>query len=31
MDVVRKESGKAFDPRIVAILDRHYVELNRKH
>lgn len=30
MDVVRKESGKAFDPRIVEILDRHYVEFEQK-
>ena len=30
MDVVRKEAGRAFDPRIVDILDRHYVDFEHK-
>jgi len=29
MDVVRNESGKAFDPRIVEILDRHHIEFEQ--
>ncbi len=30
MDIVRSESGKAFDPRVVAILDRRHVELEHE-
>jgi putative nucleotidyltransferase with HDIG domain len=30
MDVVLKESGKAFDPRVVEVLNRRYVELDLK-
>ena len=30
MDIVRKESGRAFDPRIVRILDERYVEFEAK-
>ena len=29
MDIVRGESGKSFDPRVVLILRRHHVELER--
>ncbi len=30
MDIVRSEAGKAFDPRIVEILDRRHVELEHR-
>lgn len=30
MEIVKQESGKAFDPKIVEILSRHYVEWERK-
>ena len=30
MEIVRKESGRSFDPEIVAILDRRYVEFESK-
>ncbi len=30
IEVVRKESGKSFDPRVVEVLSRRYVELEKK-
>ena len=30
MEIVRKESGRAFDPRIVEILSNHYTDYERK-
>ena len=29
MDIVRSESGKAFDPKVVEVLSRRYVELEK--
>jgi diguanylate cyclase (GGDEF)-like protein/putative nucleotidyltransferase with HDIG domain len=30
MEIVRKEAGKAFDPRVVDVIDRRYTELEAK-